>query len=503
MKKFARIQKNLLSTTAITAIGMMSVATPALAIDAGELPTGGTVASGEAGFSYNGNQLDVNQGTNNVVIDWATFNIGGQATTQFNQPGASSVAVNRISDVNPSQILGNLRANGQVVLLNTNGVFFGQNSTVDVSGLLVSTGTIDADAFMNDGSINLSNINSNLGAEIRNDGNITIQNAGLAAFVAPNLVNNGVINAHLGKIALASGGDAATVDLYGDGLVEMQLGANASRALISNNGTLKADGGTIAVTAKAASNVVDSVINMGGVVEANTVGMKNGKIILSAGNADVHVTGQMNAKGGDGQIKITSDKNIGVWEGAELNADGGVNGNGGIIEVIAQQAGLFFGNIFARGGTESGNGGYVDTSGLEYIDIGGNVDASANNGIAGLWFIDPRDLVIDNSSSNVQINGTPNGPFSPAGGAVFSLDQRSHLRAATLNTALTNGTNVLVTTLGSPNFPLQDGTITIDANITKSGGSAAGTLTMTAAGSITLNAGRTISANPATRWASA
>jgi filamentous hemagglutinin family protein len=338
MTKFARIQKNLLSTTAITAIGMMSVATPAFAIDAGELPTGGSVASGEAGFSYTGNQLDVNQTSNNVVIDWATFNIGGDATTQFNQPGSSSIAVNRVGDVNPSQILGSLRANGQVVLLNSNGVFFGQNSTVNVSGLLVSTGQVDADAFMNDGTINLSNVNSNLGAEIRNDGHITIENAGLAAFVAPNLINNGVINAHLGKIALASGGDAATVDLYGDGLVEMALGANASKALITNNGTLRANGGTIAVTAKAAAGVVDSVINMGGITEANRVGIKNGKIILSGGNADINVTGNISAQGGDGQIKITSDKNIGVWEGAELNADGGTNGNGGIVEVIAQQA---------------------------------------------------------------------------------------------------------------------------------------------------------------------
>src|SRR5690606_15489305 len=160
MLKTALSAKSLLGSTAITRVarasalalaGIAVAASPALAVNDNALPTGGNVASGGATFDYNGNTLGVNQSTDRVIIDWESFNIGEQATTQFYQPGASSVAVNRIHDVNPSQILGNLRANGQIVLLNQNGVFFGPKAKVDVAGLLASTGKIDANLFMNTG----------------------------------------------------------------------------------------------------------------------------------------------------------------------------------------------------------------------------------------------------------------------------------------------------------------------------------------------------------------
>lgn len=489
----AKTRRALLNTTAITRygrtgayamLGLLTASSPALALNDNALPTGGVVASGDATFNYGGTQLDINQSSQRVVIDWNSFNIGTAATTQFNQSGASAIAVNRVNDVNPSQILGNLRANGQVVILNTNGVIFGQNASIDVSGLLVSTGQIDADAFMQNGAINLSNINAANGT-IENNGNITINNAGLAAFVAPNVINNGVITARLGKIALASGGDKATVDLYGDGLVEMTLDDNASKALIDNKGQLKADGGVIAVTAKAAKEVVDSVINMGGVVEANTVGVKNGKIILGATNADVVVSGKVNAKGGNGVIKATSNRNIGVTADAEFNADAGLSGNGGDVRLIADQSLVFLGAISARGGSENGNGGFVDTSGLEAIYVDGRVDASAENGESGTWLIDPSDLeIVSGSNSNVSGN-----PFTPTGGFFSGV---SRLNVSNITNALNAGTNVTITTAGSPDKLLQDGTIKIKTSILKTLGTAA-TLTMNAVGSIIQEAGTVIS----------
>jgi filamentous hemagglutinin family protein len=55
------------------------------------------------------------------------------------QPSASSIAVNRIVDTNGTQILGHHNANGQVYLINPNGILFGQGAQVNVGRLVSST----------------------------------------------------------------------------------------------------------------------------------------------------------------------------------------------------------------------------------------------------------------------------------------------------------------------------------------------------------------------------
>src|SRR5690606_3303722 len=104
--------------------------------------------------------------------------------------------------------------------------------------------------------------------EIVNNGSITVAEGGLAAFVAPSVRNNGVINAKAGTVALASG-DQATIDLYGDGLVEIAVEGELENAIIENTGVIQASGGTVALTVAAAKEAVDSVINMDGVVDVS------------------------------------------------------------------------------------------------------------------------------------------------------------------------------------------------------------------------------------------
>src|SRR6266496_5171081 len=99
-------------------------------------PAGGTVTNGSANIVTNGTVLDVNQSTQRAVIDWRSFNIAPSETTNFNQPSSSSVTLNRVNAADPSQILGTLNANGNLVLINPNGVFFGPGTQVDVNGLI-------------------------------------------------------------------------------------------------------------------------------------------------------------------------------------------------------------------------------------------------------------------------------------------------------------------------------------------------------------------------------
>src|ERR1035437_7655772 len=191
---------SLFSTTALVAAGLVALSTqPAFAVGDLETPTGGQVVGGSATITLpQAGQLDINQSSNRTVINWNTFNIGQSATTQFFQPGSGSLAVNRVTGAgsDPAQILGTLKANGQVMVLDRNGVLFGKDATINVGGIIASTGDIDTSSVMNgDSKLVLDNFGS---GAIVNNATINVADAGLAAFVSPHITNNGVLNAKLG-----------------------------------------------------------------------------------------------------------------------------------------------------------------------------------------------------------------------------------------------------------------------------------------------------------------
>ena len=110
------------------------------------LPTGGQVSAGQARISSSGGNMVIQQGTDRAAINWKSFNVGKDAQVNFQQPNASSVTLNRVMSADPSQIFGRITANGQVVLSNPAGVYFGKDSRVDVGGLMATThGISDAD----------------------------------------------------------------------------------------------------------------------------------------------------------------------------------------------------------------------------------------------------------------------------------------------------------------------------------------------------------------------
>ena len=111
-------------------------------------PTGGTVAAGNANISSSGTTLTVNQLSNSAVIDWRGFDIAQGETTNFVQPSSNSITLNRINSPSASIIDGALNANGNIVIVNQNGVLFGKTAHVNVNSLLVTTADIDNDQFM-------------------------------------------------------------------------------------------------------------------------------------------------------------------------------------------------------------------------------------------------------------------------------------------------------------------------------------------------------------------
>ncbi len=403
--KFSSSLRSSLLLTTTLATCLVLGAGQAFAVTPTTTPTGGAVVGGTATFSNpTTGVLDINQTSSRVVINWQNFDIGTNATTQFFQPSSSSLAVNRVvgASANPAQILGTLQANGKIMILDKNGVLFGPQSQVDAAALVASTGDVSTSKVMASSTTKLPI--SNMGdATIENDGVITVADAGLAAFVAPTVLNVGTINARVGNVTLGAAQNA-TLDLTGDGLISLAVPSNLSHALVSNTGAINAAGGTITVSTAVAKNVVDNIINMNGIATASSATQKGGQIILG-GNAKVNIGGSLTADGakGGGSISV-SGNSIGVSGLASaqgVSSKGGtivLNGTGtvdvsGVLNVNGDPLGgtiTLSGNkvdIGATGsalavdnGTQGGQGGDIELDAVQSAEIIGLADASGNSG---------------------------------------------------------------------------------------------------------------------------
>jgi filamentous hemagglutinin family protein len=314
-----------------------SLAALALAGAAHAGPSGGTVSAGSASIAGDGTgHVTVTQTSDRAILDWNSFSIGTGESTRFIQPGSTSVAVNRVTGADPSSILGNLTANGRVVLINRNGIAFGKDATVDVGGLVATTADIDRQAFMATGSLNFSG--GSPSASVVNEGRITVRDAGLAALVAPRVRNSGTIVANLGRVALVAG-TGFSVDFYGDGLVSFApdgivaatIGDGGS-ALVEHSGVIEASGGKVLLSAAAARDVVNASVNVSGIVRADGISRKGGSIVLS-GSGSVTANGRITAdsdKQAGGTIAISGGS---VSLGGLISASGT---DGGAIAVDAQ-----------------------------------------------------------------------------------------------------------------------------------------------------------------------
>ena len=424
--------------------------------NASALPQGGNITAGEASINQiNSNQLDINQVSDRAVIDWNSFNVSTPETINFIQPSNNSAILNRVTGDTRSNIAGSINANGQVMLVNPNGIIFTKTANINVGSLFATTLDITNTDFLNN-NLNFFSVEGKAPATVENYGNITVEEAGIAAFVAPGVVNSGIITARLGKVILSSG-ERFTLDFYGDGLIAIELDTvTASQivtadgtpitALVSNSGEIYSDGGLINISAATASELINQTINMDGLLIARSVRNENGNIILGGEGGDITVSGEIDASG----------SNIGE--------------TGGYIEIIAEDTLNVLETAFLDASGYEG-GGFIETSG-SYINILGLADTSSINGETGTWLIDPVNLTIGGVD-----NGITGGPdFNTTGAPAF-------LSEATLEAALLNS-NVIVTTAGGTGG---DGDITLDATINSTSGNS---LTLTARDFI-LNFGNT------------
>ncbi|EEF5969248.1 filamentous hemagglutinin N-terminal domain-containing protein [Salmonella enterica] len=482
--------------------GLIAGLLPAMAL-AADLPTGGQIVGGQGSISTSGNQMTIHQQTQNMAANWHSFDIGKNNTVQFVQPNSSSVALNRVTGASGSQIMGTLKANGQVFILNPNGVLFGKNARVDVGGLVASTKNISTTDFMK-GQYTLSG-SGNPGAQVVNQGSLTTSKGGYIVLAGERVSNSGTVTTPSGKTILAAG-KTVTLQLDNGGLTSVSVNGSVVNALVENQGLISATNGQVYLTAKGQDMLLNTVVNNSGTVEAKGLANRGGEIVLNGGDSGVvSQSGHLLADSQTGQGgKITLEgQNIylaggslttatgktgggevyvgGGWQGqdshiknaskvvmdkaATVDVSATENGNGGTAVLWSDDYTNFRGTVLAKGGAKSGDGGRVETSSHRNLQASGAVDASARAGHGGEWLLDPTDVTIVGAGADTGIDSaTADGTdiFTPtaSGGQILNSSIVNQLNAGTSVTVKTSGTD----TDG------ETGNITVNANIIKTAG---------------------------------
>ncbi len=458
-------------------------------------------------------QTVINQASQSAIVNWQQFSIAANERVDIRQPSASSVLLNRVIGNNPSEIYGRLSANGQVFLVNPNGVLFGRGAQVSVGGLVASTLDIANDDFLA-GRFQFA---GDGGAAVDNQGSLTAGARGTVALLGGRVNNDGTISAQLGTAALVAG-EKIALDFQGDGLTKIRVDQGAVAALVANRGMIIADGGQAVMSASAAQALADTVLNQQGVIRARSLVERDGKIVLDGGAHGVSVnSGALDATGGAGlkggtvnllghHVGLVGQAVLDVsgaagggsifigggvqganpllrnaaatFAGAQvtLRADALAAGKGGTVVLWSDGATRMFGAASARGGAAGGDGGFIETSG-KFLDVAGaRIDAASPLGKGGNWLLDPYDLYI------VAPTSIPPMPTSPN-----FVSDGSH--SALMNTEITDvldaGTSVTVTTGAGGS---EEGTIRVQADIVKTTGGDA-TLTLNAATDIIVDQG--------------
>ncbi|MFA6502035.1 MAG: filamentous hemagglutinin N-terminal domain-containing protein, partial [Parachlamydiales bacterium] len=444
------------------------------------LPEGADIVNGQADFSSQSNHLKITA-SDKTIINYQSFNINESEHVEFIQPSDKSTILNRVTGKDPSKILGKLSGNGRVFLVNPSGIYFGPNATVNTGSFLASTLNILDDDFLNDRFKFFQEIGSEK-SSIVNDGNISVSPEGFIALFAPIIQNKGSILAHAGKVVLASS-EKVAIDFSGDGLIQFTAEGDLEKALIENYGNIEAANGAVELTLRAAKKAIKMVVNADGITPADEIteiggvihlvstssivaknvevnGKDNSNIIVE-GNIDasnlnigekggtVHVLGdyvslkkaEINASGdiGGGEVLIG-----GGYQGKEevhnaistvvdvdtnIYCDAIKKGDGGKAIVWSDDTTYYNGQIYARGGKEIGDGGLVETSGKENLNVTfGNVNTLSANGKTGSWLMDPSSITIVRNNGNQGAAGLTTAATCTGGG--FNLNDTTINNAA-------------------------------------------------------------------------
>ncbi|MEQ8791055.1 MAG: filamentous hemagglutinin N-terminal domain-containing protein [Pirellulaceae bacterium] len=325
-------------------------------------PFGGSVVAGSANISASGNTVTITQGTDRAVINWQGFSISPGELTQFLQPGANSAILNRVTGGNPSALLGTMQSNGQIFLINPNGILIGPNAHINVGGLTASTLDISNQQFMQGGDLVFSG-NSN--ASVVNYGTVRALEGNIF-LIGSSVENHGLLQARNGTVGLAAGQTVKLVDSARPHLVVTASSSSLSNVGVLNAGTIEAISAELAANG---GNVYALAINNTGVVRATGSLTRNGRVLLTAPGGKIANSGDLianNADGSGGEVRIDAvagAASVGASHGGLANVSGRIDVSGvsgGSVQILGDVVSLTSASIDASG---INGGGQVNIGG--------------------------------------------------------------------------------------------------------------------------------------------
>ena len=489
----------------------------AIAISDDNLPSSPSVAVGSATVTTDGDTMNIISHEDKYWGDYDSFNIGAGHTLNTTGPSSSAVMLHNVTGPSGSNLAGMWNSNCNQFLINPNGILISPTATLNLGSLVASTLKMSKEDFLAGNYVFNSNDIENL-TSITNAGAINTLNKAGVTLIGGAVENLGVINANFGSVNLISGSEV-TLNIAGDGSIQAAVSKEVLGNVydqdgeevnfgVENLGTITADGGKIYIQVEAVQNVFDKLINQEGIIRAGSMVEENGRIVLKSNSEGIiQNTGTMTASaiedgagggsiemrgskvgqfgevhadamgsGDGGSIMLYANDAVALTSGSITTANAAVDGSGGEIIVYSPGTANFWSGarIEAKGGSNSGDGGFVEVSGRNSMIFQGRVTTLAANGNPGMLLIDPKNIEIATDGADVVADNDLFGD-NPAASAALSV------------------ANVITA--------IQDGGLTLQAN---------DTITITnavdssgSAGSLTLQAGRSILVNASIKVAGA
>ncbi len=478
-------------------------------------PTGGQVVAGSANITNAGSTLTINQGSDKAIITWQNFSINSGELTKFLVPNSSSATLNRVLGGNPSAIYGTLQSNGQLFLVNPNGIVVGAGGRIDTAGFLGSTLDVSNSSFLNGGDLHFLGTS---GAGINNQGVIHAA-SGDVYLIANQVSNSGTLSAPQGNVGLAAGSDVL-LQQAGDQHLFVQpiLSGTSATTGITNTGAIQA---ATAELKAAGGNAYALAINNTGNIAATGFKKVNGQVFLTADGGNITNAGQISAQNpnGDGGTIVLNGHGTSsagtVLNSGKLVASGKTKGaKGGTVNVLGNKVGIVDhgvvdvsgdagGGTALIGGDEHGANPSIPNAEQTYVGPDAQITADAltfgNGGKIVLWGNQTTQAYgqlsvrggaasgnggfVETSAPTLDVRGVPNTSASHGKGGTWLLDPSDILISDNVTT--TSGFNAPFTISIGSIFDLDqadllaalvNGDVTLDAS-NGSGGN--GTITWT------------------------
>ncbi|MBN3879247.1 CHAT domain-containing protein [Nostoc sp. JL23] len=445
----------------------------------------------------NGNRLDITGGTTsgdnaNLFHSFQQFGISPEQIANFQASPALQNILGRITGGNASVINGLIQVTGgnpNLFLMNPAGFIFGANASLNVPGAFTVT-TANSIGFgsswfnaigVNDYNALVGNPNgfafsTNQPGAIANAGNLAVSTGQNLNLLGGTVVNTGQLSAPGGQISVTSVPGQNWVRLSQPGnLLSLEIQPLASSSTQPNNwtipiaslpelltvgntgltanpdGTVKLTSSNVTIPTDPGTTIVSGTVNASSQTGGTVTALGKKVAVIDANiNASGNNRGGTVLIGGDyqGQGTLPNADQTYVNSNSIIAADSNLNGNGGRVIVWGDKTTKFLGNITARGGLNSGNGGFVEVSGKENLIYRGNTNLSANNGIVGNLLLDPTDINIVDGTNAPQDTFLPE-IFQDASPAIFTISKdalensnAAVTLAATNDITLTNGVSL-------------------------------------------------------------